>query len=493
MTSLHKGYSHSPVKNKILSIVEDTIKAHRMFEPKDSVLIGVSGGSDSVALLHVLLELATKLSLTLGIAHLNHGIRHEDSDRDAEFVESLAIKLDLPCYIKKEDVIKYKSIHKLSMEEAARRVRYNFFNSIAEKEMFNKIALGHQGDDNAELVLMYMLRGSGPLGISGIPPVRRNIGRYPAIVRPLIRLKKYEIMNYLTASRLKYVTDRSNEDTKFLRNKVRHELIPILKQSYNKRITETLNRLASIMRSEEELIENIINPFYKDIVLNAKENCITLSVPELVQTGMGLKRRIIRRAIEKIKGDLRRITFSHIGFVIKLVEIGPAYGHLDLPDRIKIVRKGDILRISSGKKGGAENAEKLLFEHIVSQPGLKPEILHIKETGSQLIFSQTDIENITDIYNAGQRVAFFDMDFLSFPLFVRNFRPGDRFTPFGMGGSQKVKKYFINNKIDRTQRLKCPILISRDKIIWVAGHRQDEYSKVTSSTRNALKVELLLA
>lgn len=499
MPSSHKSCGCNPIEKKIFKIVEETIKNHKMFEPQDSVLVGVSGGPDSVALLHVLLKIASGLSLTLGVAHLNHGIRGNDSDRDEKFVASLAGKLKLPFYIKKKDVLSYKEHHKLSLEEAARRVRYEFFHQIAGENKYNKIALGHQANDNAELVLMYLFRGSGPTGISGIPPVRNNYSQYGKIVRPFLGLTRHEILDYLAAKKLEYVTDASNEDTKFLRNKVRSELIPLIKESYNPRIIETVNRLSSIIRSDEEWIEDIITPFYEDIILYSKEKEIALSIPKLVRIHMAPKRRVIRKAIENLKGDLRRITFSHIASIIKLLERVPAFGSLDLPGSITVTRKEDTLYISLGKKvrsktgSDLENIKRPLFEYTIHKPGLKPKPLCIKETGSRLKFSVISAKNIVDIQSAGQRVAFFDMNSLTFPLVVRNFRHGDRFTPFGMTGSQKLKKFFINNKISRTKRANCPVLFSANKIIWIVGHRQGEFGKVIQSTVNVLKVQLSLA
>lgn len=499
MPSSHKSDGYNPIENKILRIVEETIKSYRMFKPKDSVLVGVSGGPDSVALLHVLLKIASGLSLTLGMAHLNHGIRGIDSDREAEFVASLAGKLKLPFYTRKKDVLNYKKNHKLSLEEAARRVRYDFLHQVAGENKYHKIALGHHANDNAELVLMYLFRGSGPSGISGIPPVRDVFSQYGEIVRPLIELTRHEIMDYLAVKKLEYVTDISNEDTKFLRNKVRSELIPLIKESYNPRIIETVNRLSSIIRTDEEWIEEMVTPLYEDIILYSKENQIALSIPKMVRIHMAAQRRIIRRAIESIKGNLRRITFFHITSVIKLLKRAPAFASLDLPGTITVTRKEDTLYISSDEKVRSrtdtdpENIEKPFFEYTVHKPGLKPESLYIKETGYRLSFCAIGAKNMADIQSAGQQVAFFDMHSLAFPLVVRNFRSGDRFTPLGMTGSQKLKKFFINNKISRTKRANCPVLVSADKIIWVVGHRQSELGKVTQSTGNVLKVELSLA
>ena len=195
-----------------------------MVQNGDAVLVAVSGGADSVALVYILLELAPQYSFRMAIAHLNHCLREKESDRDEAFVASLAKKLELPFYIGREDVLRYQKRHRLSLEDAARQVRYRFYDSIAAKYGYGKIALGHHADDNAELVLMNLLRGSGPLGLSGIPPVRDN-----RIVRPLINLRRSEIMDYAAVKKLDYVTDSSNWNLKFHRNKIRARLIPQLK------------------------------------------------------------------------------------------------------------------------------------------------------------------------------------------------------------------------------------------------------------------------
>lgn len=495
MPSILKDY-----KNKLLKTVEETIKAYRMIEPDDSILVGVSGGPDSVALLHIILSLAQRFSLGVGVAHLNHCLRQKDSDDDAEFVASLARKLDLPCYIKKEDVSKYRHEKKLSLEEAARIIRYRFFESVAEKYMFNKIALGHNADDNAELVIMHLLRGSGPLGISGIPPVRNG-----KIIRPLIKLTKSEVLEFLAVNELKFVLDKSNNDQRYLRNRIRHHLIPHLKSSYNKRIVKTINRFASIIRSEEEWIDDLIKPIFNKSVLAAENNSVALSISSINELHIAAQRRIIRKAIAEIKGNLRRITFSHIESVISLLNSGNAFGYIDLPDRIWIKRDGDTISFSREKRllrdlyKKLSDENKLSFEYRILKPeaGFKAEIfprsLLIKELGLNMEFSKIDIENLPDIHHAGHNVAFFDMDKLSFPLVLRNFRPGDKFQPLGMSGTQKVKKYFINNKVARAQRTKCLILLSQDKIMWVVGYRIDDYFKVKQSARNILKVELFLA
>lgn len=482
--------SSKDFKDKVLRTVVQTITTYGMLKPDDSVVIGVSGGPDSIALLHILLKLTPNYSLRLGIAHLNHCIRKEDSDKDAEFVASIAKKFNLPCYIKKENIRKYHLEKKLSLEDAARRVRYSFFNSVAETNKFNKIALGHHCDDNAELVLMNLCRGSGPLGLSGIPKVRDR-----KIIRPLIELKRSELIDFLDKNELQYVSDKSNKDTRYFRNRVRHNLIPLLKTSYNPKIIDTLNRLSSIVSSEEEWIEDLILPVFEKVVLRSEDNTVTLSVSGLCQNHLAAQRRIIRKAVEIIKGNLRRIRLSHIDSAISLLESRWAYGKLDFPNRIRIQRSGDILIITREKNAlrgldsKSNQASKITFLYEVVKPGS----IFIKEAGVHMKFTEISIDNLPDFGRTGQNTAFFDRESLDFPLVLRNFEPGDHFKPLGMTGTKKVKKYFVDKKIPKAERAKCPILLSQEKIIWIVGHRIDESVKVMPLTRKILKVELFLA
>ena len=293
--------------SRFFKTVENTISIHRMFQNGDSVLVGVSGGPDSVALLHVLTALAPRLSIHLAVAHLNHGLRGRESDRDADFVATLADTHRLPFHFTKADAHKYRKQHKLSLEEAGRQLRYGFFIEVAETNGYQKIALGHHADDSAEVVLMYLLRGSGPLGISGIPPVRNH-----KIVRPLIEVTRSDILAFLAGHRIEYVTDSTNTDMRYLRNKMRHQLIPHLKSTYNPNIIETLNRLSHILRDEEAWMNETIQSVFGDTVLTSESNRVHFSIPKLITLQAAVQRRIFRYAIKTIKGDLRRITYTHI-------------------------------------------------------------------------------------------------------------------------------------------------------------------------------------
>ena len=486
--------------HKLINAVSKTVSSYNMFQTGDRVLVALSGGPDSVALLHVLLGLSPFFFTEVGIAHLNHSLRQQDSDDDALFVKNMADELEVPCFIEKKDVKTYKKKQKLSLEEAARRVRYDFLLDVSNKNQFNKIATAHHADDNAELVLMYMLRGTGLSGLSGIPPVRNLPGNRVQIVRPFINVSKHEIIDFLSEKRLKYKIDKSNKDIKYLRNRVRLQLLPFLKNVYNPRIVETLNRTAVIARAEEEWIDaEVIDPLLKKILLKKEDNKIVLSVKDMAVLHDAVKRRIIRKYVEKVKGDLRRISFHHVDSVLNLLEKEASHWSIDLPDRIRIEREYDFLFISKEMSPLREiNPKKnkpppAAFEYKIYKPAKKRTFFQfIKELDMLLSFSEAGKASDLPAFSSVERkVGYFDMDLLDFPFTLRSILQGDRFSPLGTKGTQKVKKYCINNKITRTERNKIPVLVSRGQIIWLVGHRIDNYARVTPLTRTVLKAEIM--
>ena len=482
--------SNSVIEKKILRTVEQTLRDHAMVQIGDAVLLGVSGGPDSVALVHILRALAPKYRLKLAIAHLNHGLRQNASDSEQAFVTALAEKFQMPLHVEKQDVRHYQKSHHLSVEEAARQVRYRFYHRSASEYEYDKIALGHHADDNAEQVLMAMLRGSGPLGLAGIPPVRSD-----QIIRPLINLRHSELLDYLASQKLDYIADSSNRDLRFLRNRIRNCLIPKLQAEYNPKCVDSLNRMATILFAEEIWIDDHILPIFKDAVVLENTDRLGLNLDRLKQEPIAAQRRLIRKALLQVKGNLRRISFAHIEAVLKLVQQGMAGHMLDLPDNISVGwDQGRLLILKAQQKprrtAGGRCAPALPdYMYQLAKAG---EIL-IKEVGLQLYFSEIPITQVPDWRQTRRRIAFLDRDKLSFPLVIRNFRPGDRFSPLGVSGHQKLKKFFSDHKISRTERMQCPIVLSRNKIIWVAGHRLDNAVKIDSQTRRVLKAELLLA
>lgn len=482
--------SNSMVEKKILKTVRQTIAAHRMLAAGDSVLIAVSGGADSVALAYVLHSLAADYRLRMAIAHLNHGLRRQDAERDAEFAADIARRLDLPFYKGKKDVRQFQQSAHLSLEEAARKLRYRFLREISTRCGYNKIAVGHHSNDNAELVLMNLLRGSGPLGLSGIAPVRDG-----KIVRPLIDLKRCEIDDYIAARKLAFVTDASNADLSISRNRIRHRLIPELEKSYNPATVETLNRLAAIMRAENLWFENILSKDFNNCLAVKGPGTVSIDLVRFEGLAAAVRRRILRRAILSAKTDLRRITLAHVDAVLNLIDKKPGMGRLNLPDGIEVVLQAATLTIHSRQRpatpgsGGANGSAVVDYRYRITPPG----VLSIPEAGAAIKLAEIDADDLPDFRTVGLNLAFLDMDQLQFPLVVRNLRPGDRFSPLGINGTQKVKKYFIDHKIPAPRRRSCPLLLSAGKIIWIAGHRIDNCARVVSATRRILKAELLLA
>jgi tRNA(Ile)-lysidine synthase len=304
-------------------------------------------------------------------------------------------------------------------------------------------------------------------------------------------------MDYIALKDLDYVVDSSNRDSQYLRNKIRNRLIPKLKTEYNPKLLDTLNRLASILDAEEEWIENLIQPIFEKVIVFGKQGRIGFDISELNQQPIAVRRRLIRMAVLKAKGNLWRLAFAHVEAAVKLAQNGPDSGALDLPDRIRISRQNDVLIMS-------REAQNL--RHLASTPLLsstpdyeyrlaKPGEIHIKEAALKIRFSEIPQEQSPDWRSFGQgaRAEYFDMDKIRFPLVIRNFRPGDRFSPLGMTGRQELKKFFIDHKVSRTERRKIPILLSRNQIIWVVGHRLDNTAKIGPQTRRLLKAELLLA
>ncbi|MBW1898049.1 MAG: tRNA lysidine(34) synthetase TilS [Deltaproteobacteria bacterium] len=486
-----------PISGRLIERVVRTIKDYSMLYSKDSVLACVSGGSDSVALLHILSILSPRFNIKIGIAHLDHSLRVKESEQDAKFVESLALKLGLPFHIKKMHVQKFAEKEKLSVEDAGRKARYNFFLNISEKKGYSRIATAHHAGDNAELILMNMLRGSGKSGLSGIPPVRRKGEKN--IIRPLIHLSKNEIHAFLSENGLYYVQDSTNLDTKYLRNRIRHNLIPKMKSSYNSKIVDALNRMGTIIQDEENWIEEIVDREMNGMVFRENDRSIRFSASHFIEKPLPLRRRIVRSLIRQVKGDLKKITYGHIDSTLHLIESSRSEGQVHLPDEILIeVLAGQVLisktkRIARPPKTKTNSQPAFVFSYNVSKPDLSSETVLIREISKQIRFSCTVITGPVDFNKIESNVAWIDMDKIEFPLTIRNILPGDRFSPLGMEGTQKIKKFFINSKIEKSDRAACPILLSNDRIVWVGGFQIDNSVKVTSSTKKILKVELLLA
>ncbi|MBE3127508.1 MAG: tRNA lysidine(34) synthetase TilS [Candidatus Atribacteria bacterium] len=467
--------------------VLQTVKKFDMLSFNDRILIGISGGPDSVTLLSILLSFKKRYNLLFFIAHLDHMLRGKESDEDVNFVKNLAQELGLPCEVKSCNLTKIARKEHLTLEEAARKYRYKFFLETARKFKTNKIALGHNADDQVETVLMRFLRGSGLEGLMGIPPVRGKI------IRPLIECSRAEIEEYCKENKIEYRVDSSNKEVVYFRNKIRLELLPLLSKEYNKNIKDIMLRLRSIISEVSAYLNQETELFFKEVVRRESPEMVIIDLKKFTSLPLALKRRIIRKSIEVVKGNLYSISFRHSNEILKLTEYQLGEKDIYLPDNLmakKIYNKIMIYK----KRISKDQIEEIptSWEYDILIPG-KTEIKSLGLKVEIKILDSTDIKSslyFTRKKSKGKFLEFIDYNKVKLPLKLRNRRSGDRFYPLKMEGLKKIKDFFIDNKIPKGYRDLIPILVdSEDQIIWVMGMRLDDRVKITSDTKKVLRVK----
>ena len=456
----------------MLNKVRKTVCSHGMAALGDRVIVAVSGGPDSVCLLDVLSRLSKDLDISLLVAHFDHGLRQAEDESETRLVNKLAKSIGLPFITEKASLVENGVP---PSEEKARDARYLFLERIREKHGAQKIATGHNMNDQAETVIMRLLRGSGPSGLSGIPPVRENL-----FIRPLINIKREAILDYLSALKIPYALDSSNMDKRYLRNRIRLELFPLLRE-YQPRLIEHFARLSEILIEEERFIEQMVAKWVEENTENLTDEGIALSLLSFDKLSIAFKRRITRHILKKINKGLYRLDFDHIMAVINLTEISEPQASLDLPNFITVRKRYDRLYVS--KKSQDSPVEDFIY--FVEGEGS----IFLEEIQKTLTIEELESvpENLKEDFAF---TVFLDAEKLPFPLTVRSFRPGDRLRPLGMTGSKKVKDLFIDLKVPVEKRRQTPILIVRDMPVWVCGFRIDDRFKVTSSTKKVLKVSI---
>lgn len=437
-----------------------------MFNPGDKVIVGVSGGSDSVCLLYLLSSLK-KYRLKLVVAHLNHGLRGRESARDEKFVEQTALKLGLKYICDRCDTESFKSQENLSTEDAARRLRYRFFDNSLKITGADKIATAHNLEDQAETVLMRMLRGSGSSGLSGIPPVNGNI------VRPLINISSAEIKKYLKSQKIAWIEDSSNRSKIFLRNKIRHELLPEL-GTYNPNIVEVLSRTSNILRLESDFINSHTKKAFKSVFVKKHFGYIA-KIDKYSRLHKAIRLSALRMCIEKIKGDLNSISTIQVLNLDEQINSAKASSEVVLPGKLIFSKGYRVFSIS-----GIE-IDKSGFNHEVRGVGR-----YSYRNGFKLLFEKSSDRSMWLDENTGH----FSLKKVSFPINVRNVKPGDRFKPLGSKGFKKLKDFFIDEKVPRFLRKTVPILECSEGIIWVGGFRIDDRFKVDNREKAFLRIKL---
>jgi len=451
----------------LVNKVERFITKHQLVKPGDRILLAVSGGPDSMCLLHMLHSLGPKLELEIAAVHLNHGLRAEAGSEE-DLVREHCRRLGLALYSRQVQVDHLAREWKTSLEDAGRRARYSFFAEVAKDLEFRSIATAHHYDDVAETVLLHLLRGSGIRGLRGIMPLNG------LLIRPLLGVTKAEILAYAEEKDITYCLDPSNTDPEFIRNRIRHRLIPYLQREYNPRIVEALNNLAVIAQAEDEAIESQIEHLWPGLCREEEPGLLVLSLKRWTDLHLAYKRRIVYRALKRMSDQA---PWSQ-GDVEKIIDLEGKSGSsctLNLKKGVRITRGYDRIIFTT------LTAPKTQFREQVSIPGE----IRIPQTGISLHLSRVKREH----YQLQPGDMLLDLDRLPGKLWLRSRQAGDVFRPLGMQGSKKLKKWFIDNKIPAADRGRIPLLAGDETEIYaIWGHAVSRLAAMDQGTINLLVI-----
>ena len=494
---------NTPLEVRVL----EAIHRYHLINKPGRIVVAVSGGPDSVCLLYTLLNLKETLHIDLHIAHLNHQLRGVDSRKDAQFVSELARQLGIPSTIAERDVRKYRSEHHLTLEEAAREVRYTFLHEVVKAVVADAVAVGHTRDDNVETILMHLVRGTGTRGLRGLQPVNQ----WPlsnqktdtiTIIRPLLEVTRAETAGYCREHNLVPRIDKTNHSLSLLRNRVRLKLLPELSH-YNPRIDDALLRMARIAGDEFDHYNKESNRLWSEIA-EEKENAVILDKRQLLKQDPALQRYLLRMALEKIIGDLKDIETRHVEEMLDALR--------KQSGTTIILPGGLVFAVEYNRFLFALDPAVLCpFPVLGKNPGLnihgetefsgwhiKATIFPFKRSGSggtnnpdSVSIPLSQQTNKGD-FTTSKEIRFsacFDYDRVGENITVRSYQPGDRFQPLGLGQSKKVSQFMVDARIPRWWRDRIPIVSSSEHIIWVAGWRIDERVRITDTSKNILCLE----
>jgi tRNA(Ile)-lysidine synthase len=488
-------------KMEFLTSLRRFIAKHDLLSRGSTVIVGVSGGADSLSLLHALRALAPELDLRLHVAHLDHQLRGEAAQADADFVRDIAQRWDLPHTIDSRDVNGFARDYKLSIEEAARQVRYGFLREVALAQHSDIIAVAHNADDQAESVLMHFLRGSGLSGLRGMLPkmriaelrIRNGDSEFRIrsseladifLVRPLLETPRSAVEAYCQQHHLQPRVDATNTDTTYFRNRLRHELLPLL-ETYNPQIRSILCRTADVIAAEHEVLQARTDEAWGMITAAETDTALTFDLTLWRVQPIGVRRALLRRAIQQLRPPLRDIDFAHVEDALEIVQRAATGDQATLPQNLLLEVSYDTFTIAPRDELALPDWP-LLPDRSAPLPIDVPGSTPLPESPwiVEAIFEPCDHSHVP----LSRFAACFDADTLPAPLLLRPRASADRFHPQGMPSRVRLKDWMINVKVPRALRDRLPLLVAGDQIVWVPGFRVGQPYLVTEKSQHIIKL-----
>ncbi|WP_131039694.1 tRNA lysidine(34) synthetase TilS [Clostridioides difficile] len=454
--------------DKVLS----TINKHNLIQKGDKIVLGLAGGPDSVCLLHVLNRLKKDFNIEIYAAHLNHQIRGIEAQKDALYVSKLCEDMGIIFFVKSINVPKYCENEGLSLEEGARKLRYEMFYEIKDKIKANKIAIGHNLNDQAETVMMRIMRGTGLKGLKGIDYIRDN-----CIIRPILDVERNEIEEYCEAYNLNPRIDKTNLENIYTRNKIRLDLLPYMKDNFNSNVIESIVRMSNSLKSDNDYIEKEAEAKFREVSNIKEKGFVEINLDDFVCLHDAIKVRVLRNSIKHILGDTNFVDQRHIEDIMSLEDNSKVNKMLTLPRNIFVYRKKDSIILTNEE---IVNEEIEFYYNVPSNGFIK-----IKEL-KQIIETQVMSIDRYKSMKLDNSSKGFDFNKVKGGIVIRSRRQGDKIK-LAMG-SKKVKDLFIDLKIPREERCKIPIITDSEGIICVGDYKISENYKIDENTKEVLKI-----
>ncbi|MEN8904667.1 MAG: tRNA lysidine(34) synthetase TilS [Clostridiales bacterium] len=464
----------------LLNVALNTIEKNNLIQNRDRILVGVSGGPDSMCLLNVLKMIQNKYSVSLFVVHVNHMLRGLDSERDEKFVKSYCKKIRIPFYVERHDVKKYSKSKGLSIEESAREIRYNVFRAYSNINNIDKIAVAHNKNDQVETSLMRILRGTGLDGITAMDYKANKI------IRPLLDIKKVDILFYCNEMDIKTTIDKSNLDRVYTRNKIRLDLIPYLEKEFNVDIIDRIHNMALLLNEDKKIVNEYIKTIFLKVLVEKNNHMIVLDLEEINKYSDEIIKRVLRIGIIELSGNIAGFGKVHIDNILKMINSSKTGKYLDLPKNLKV-----NISYNKFKLYFDEKTEKLKFCKKLNIPKV-----YVKEIGQTFYFDILSIEQFNELnINLSEKndlTGYFDFDKIDFKkTFIRNRKISDFIVPYGyITGKKKLKDYFIDLKMSRDIRDKIPLLAVESEVVWIVGYRTSNNYKITNKTKKVLKIKV---